>query len=185
LRLTNFLSECVGRGLMLSSPKVWGSLGLRHWSAPSSKRRQESASRCFEGPPMVAGPPVASLAHFYDVQVSRHRAIRKNTASFLAARVLSISSFHFASGFNLSIDQHGDTVPAHQGFHHRLELFQPMVKVRWGFCGRPLTPKRPSALTPCDPSLIPAAPAHAPAAPSTPIHGSVLVGLRGCQLLGG
>src|SRR6516225_5206709 len=134
---------------------------------------------------MVADRPLLPLATFYDVQVSRHRAIRKNTASFLAARVLSISCFHFASGFNLSIDQHCDTVPAHQGFQHRLEPFQPMVKVRWGFCGRSLAPKRPSALAPCGPSLIPAAPAYAPTAPATPVHGSVLVRLRGCQLLGG
>jgi len=32
LRLTNFLSECVGCRLMLSSPKVWESLGLRHFA---------------------------------------------------------------------------------------------------------------------------------------------------------
>jgi len=32
LRLANFLSECVSRRLMLSSPKVWESLGLRHFA---------------------------------------------------------------------------------------------------------------------------------------------------------
>jgi DNA-binding CsgD family transcriptional regulator len=40
----------IGRRLMLSSPKVWESLGLRHSTAPSSKRRQKSASRSCEGP---------------------------------------------------------------------------------------------------------------------------------------
>jgi len=39
LRLTPFLSQCVGRNLMLSSPKVWESLGLRlYWMRLKAKR---------------------------------------------------------------------------------------------------------------------------------------------------
>jgi hypothetical protein len=54
------------------------------------------------------------------------------------------------------------------------------LKVRWGVLW-----KTAGAEAHIRPSLIPAAPAYAPAAPSTPAHPSVLVRLRGCQLLGG